>query len=63
MGLFLSILEGQSPTLARPIVATGDPVVIAAAIQALAGRLSVPSLKPIRRKGTVADQTIGRVKA
>lgn len=39
MRLFLSILEGVSPAEARPLVATEDPAVIAAAIRELVNRL------------------------
>jgi hypothetical protein len=50
MRLFLTILEGPSPGEAKPLIATEDPAVIAAAVRELASRL-----EPGRMRSRVLD--------
>lgn len=55
MRLFLTILEGPSPAEAKPLIATEDPRVIAAAVRELANRLT-----PGRPKPRVQDPREGK---
>lgn len=50
MRLFLTILEGPNPAEAKPLIATEDPQVIAAAVRELASRLA-----PGRQRTRVLD--------
>ena len=54
MRLFLTILEGESPLDARPLIATEDPAVIQAAVRELLARLGGKRL-PAQILRLVAD--------
>ncbi|MCI0369826.1 MAG: hypothetical protein L0214_00230 [candidate division NC10 bacterium] len=63
MRLFLTILEGPSPAEAKPLVATEDSRVIAAAVRELASRLAPGRPKPRvpdRRRGKPAEPETGQ---
>ena len=43
MGTYLTIMVGPRPDLARPVVASSDAVVVAAAVQAILDRINRPA--------------------
>jgi hypothetical protein len=56
MALYLTLLEGESPASARPILATEDPQIIRAVTRALRDRLTHP--RPSNRAAlTIADRS------
>lgn len=65
MRLFLTILEGPNPAEAKPLIATEDPQVIAAAVRELASRLAPdrqqrPRVLDLARKDRAPDPEAGR---
>ena len=46
MTVFVSVLEGDDPGAAKPILATGDPRVVAAVARAIAQCLGVKETPP-----------------